>query len=300
MDSVPGADASFPIAGPRFKEILSSVMYPFSQNLSSSPPVVPIMDDLLGNFHHFTAPSLPHLLALLTYPLGSFPPPKTSLLVIDSVSTAFSIAYPNSGIQANRLEKQATNNKKDASQWAASRKWAVMGDFVSRMGKLAATKNLAILLTSQTTTKVRINSGAVLTPTLSGTAWENGCANRIVLFRDWIDSQEEDDHSCEMHKARFAGVLKSGGVVHDEYGGFGVIIPFAIESNGLRELLLPEVRTGPHTIPIIPNILKRKREEVGDSQSEDGDLDSDEEYGWAQEDGDATQGLVRDEIIAPD
>ena len=42
-------------------------------------------------------------------------------------------------------------------------------------------------------------------------------------------------------------------------------------------------------------MLKRKREEVLDSQSEDDDVGSDEEFGWAGEDALAIEGLNDDQ-----
>lgn len=48
------------------------------------------------------------------------------------------------------------------------------------------------------------------------------------------------------------------------------------------------------SLPILPGpSLKRKREEVADSQSEDGELGSDEEFGWADDIDLAPEGLVK-------
>jgi len=103
-----------------------------------------------------------------------------------------------------------------------------MGDLISNIGKLAAMKNIAIVLTSQTTTRVRAEKGAILHPAISGTAWDTAINTRIVLFRDWLAPQEVDGSSQEarVQVARFAGVIKTAGV---SYGGMGKIVPFAIE-----------------------------------------------------------------------
>lgn len=103
-----------------------------------------------------------------------------------------------------------------------------MADFVSKLGKLAATRHLTVLLTSQTTTRIRADTGAVLHPSISGTAWESGISNRIVLYRDWLTVQESDDSSQrkQVRGARFAGVIKASGVSHS---GLGKVVPFTIE-----------------------------------------------------------------------
>lgn len=103
-----------------------------------------------------------------------------------------------------------------------------MADLISKLGKLAATRHLTVLLTCQTTTRIRADTGAVLHPSMSGTAWESGISNRIVLYRDWLTVQESDGSSQgkQVPRARFAGVVKASGV---SYSGLGKIVPFTIE-----------------------------------------------------------------------
>ncbi len=114
-----------------------------------------------------------------------------------------------------------------------------MEDFMSKLSKLAATKNIAILLTSQTTTKVRAETGAVLHPAMSGKGWDRGLTNRIVLYRDWPPlATEHTEPSMNMHAIRYAGVVKAGGVVQGGAEGLGSVIPFMIKS----------VSTKPHFI----------------------------------------------------
>ena len=101
-----------------------------------------------------------------------------------------------------------------------------MGDFISKIGKLAATKNLAICLTMETTTRVRADMETCLYPAIAGTAWDNGIHARIVLFRDWLlkvvtpSSQESYETG-----SRCAAVVKAGGVSYD---GPGKMAPFKI------------------------------------------------------------------------
>ena len=98
-----------------------------------------------------------------------------------------------------------------------------MGDFVSKVGKLAATRNIAVLLTSQMTTRIKSETGAVMHPAMSGTPWDVGMSTRIVVFRDWIFKKSDEGY---LPGIRLAGVMKAKGVSHQ---GVGEIAMFVIE-----------------------------------------------------------------------
>ncbi|KAI9768400.1 MAG: hypothetical protein M1835_006882 [Candelina submexicana] len=287
-------DAASSLVGPRFKEILLGFKLPDDREPPSSPPADRSMDDLLSKFNYFTAPTLPHVLALLFHPSPAFPPSDTAVIVIDSISTLFNNAFARTTEGKPRTGQPNFTKKPDAAQWAASRRWAVMEDCMSKLSKLAATKNIAVLLTSQTTTKVRAETGAVLHPALSGKGWDRGLTNRIVLFRDWPPSPVDNtQHPEDILALRYAGVVKAGGVLQSGLEGLGSVVPFVIESSRLKEIA-PALRdTNTISMPIIPGPRKRKLDEIADSQSEDDALPSDEEYGWAEDDI-AAEGLIKE------
>lgn len=184
-------------------------------------------NQILDRIHHFTTPTLPHLLALLAHPSNSFPPQGTSFLVIDSISILFALAFPKQAENSSDLQNPVKKN--DATQWAAGRRWAVMGDLISKIGRLSATRNLAALLISQTTTRIRSETGAVLHQAISGTAWESGIITRIVLFRDWPFKESKEEYEAGV---RFAGVRKAKGL---SYEGVGMMVAFTItEVQGKR------------------------------------------------------------------
>lgn len=188
------------------------------------------VDEYLQRFHHFTTPSFPYLLVLLTHQSSSFPPTETSLIVVDSISTLFALAFPKT--TENASNQQTPVKRSDAANWASGRRWAVMGDLISKISRLAATKNIAILLTSQTTTRIRPETGAVLHPAISGTAWDTGISTRIVIFRDWMfqASEAASSQGEYMPGVRFAGVVKAKGT---SYEGVGRLITFVIEKVSL-------------------------------------------------------------------
>ena len=204
------ADASYKLIISRLKDVLSE----FQQSQSQSPDAERTESNL-DNFHHFTTPTLPHLLALLACQSSSFPPPNTSLFVVDSVSTLFALAFPKTAENGDHLRTPA--KKSDAAQWSSSRRWAVMGDFVSKIGRFAATKNIIVLLNSQTTTRIRHETGAVLHPAISGNAWDTGIGNRIVLYRDWLlqPAYAQSSQGDYQSGVRFAGVVKAKGVSYE-------------------------------------------------------------------------------------
>jgi hypothetical protein len=92
-------DASHPLSGPRFSQLLISFRPAPSQSIriSSSPSNQPQPRnpaDLLDNMTHFTTPTLAHFIALLSHPAAHFPPSNTSLIIVDSLSTLIANAYP--------------------------------------------------------------------------------------------------------------------------------------------------------------------------------------------------------------
>ncbi|KAL8769780.1 MAG: hypothetical protein Q9209_004396 [Squamulea sp. 1 TL-2023] len=233
---------------------------------------------MLERFHHFIAPTLPYLLALLSHPTATFPPEGVTLLVVDSLSTAFTQAYA----QPNKhIEDRITGKKNDMAQWASSRRWAVMTDLVSAIAKLAAMRKIAAILTSQTTTKMRLGDAALLQPVMSGAAWESGITTRILLYRDWQAGTVDEmkwEKKVGTPALRLAALTKIGGV---SMNGFGKVVPFTINSDGLCDVDIDSVAfSAPE--PIVPPqaVLKRKREEVADSASDSGDEVSADELSW--------------------
>ena len=217
-----GVDCSFPVVGSRLREILAASMAAEPSQTTSS------MEELLDHLHHFVTPTLPHLLALLLHPSPNFPPDKTGLIVIDSLSTLFATAFPRATDVPNA--KQATAKMKDVMHWAASRRWSVPGDFVAKLSKLAVTRNMAVLLTNQTTTVVRADTGALLRSAVHGASWDAGIPSRIVLFRDWAlrPGDSDGEEGSKMQAVRYAGVVKAGGEVYSDGGGVGKVVAFTI------------------------------------------------------------------------
>lgn len=300
-EEVVWVDAATPLYTPRLQEILNS-----------SPKNNPAATaDCMKRFHYFATPTLAHLLALAVHPPLSFPPAGTSLIVLDTISFLFEISYPR-----NKHNKPHTTIKSgaDTSRWSSSRRFAVMATLINSLSKMAAMHDIAVLILSPTSTKMRGGGlGALLAPAMAGLEWESSIATRIVLFRDWAPavfsqggggSQSSQAISeAELQKIRFAGVVKSGGVnARSDDGAVGPVVPFTIETSGLTEVLLPSssaVNANHTSLQVLTSPVrrsaKRAYDEVADSEGEDG---SDAEYGWADDDDIAAEGLVDEGKLA--
>lgn len=218
------------------------------------------MTPSLDNIIYFRTPTLPHLLALLLRPPKNFPPPETTLLVIDSISSLFPAYF----LSAAELKDRLTQGKipdKPTLQWLLNRKWNVISDIATHLTRLAA-RNIAILALNQTHTKIKGQLRATLHPVVAGGAWESNVQTRIVLYRDLPD-------------LRFAEITKKGGRTCPVRLG-ELIVPFRIGGDGLREV--EEVKS-PVVTEQTPSRKRKAENEVADSQDED----SEEEYEWMGE-----------------
>ena len=185
-------------------------------------------DELLSRFDHYSAPTLSHLLALLTPTPPSFLDQGTGLIVVDTVSVPFATAFPRALEEQNSGPPHPSGQhggppyaarRNDALYWASTRRWALMGDLAARLAQLAATANVAVLLLSQTGTKVRTEVGTLLRPALASKAWLEGVASRLVVFRDY-------GRGGEKRAVRYVGVIKHRGQLHQ---GLERVWPFVID-----------------------------------------------------------------------
>ena len=180
-----------------------------------------------------------------------------------------------------------------------------MGDLIAKLGKMAAIQNIAFLLISQAANKVQNNQAGVLYPTIQMKNWESGINTRIVLYRDWLPPGED---GRRVKDVRFAAVVRFGGAAVEPMMGSSIVpfiiprtppyhfreVPFPARTTGTPVPVLPQehenqqssssTHTPARTLPFLPPSSqqhKRKREEVADSDDEEGvGLGSDEEFGW--------------------
>lgn len=177
------------------------------------------LTDILKRFDHFSAPSLPHLLALFLHPPPTFPPTNTSLIIIDSVSTILENAFIHTGLD------RYTEQKKESNRWLAGRRQAIVGELGSKLSKLATLRKVAILVTNNITTKIVAGAEALLRPSVLGQEWEVALSARIVLFRDWLPPPVKGGNRLTHGgSVRFAEVVKPAAI-----SGISSVIPYTID-----------------------------------------------------------------------
>ena len=220
------------------------------------------------------------------HPPSSFPPEKTSLLVIDGINILIDLDYPRFQF--------SQSTKTEPQKWHAGRRYAILGNIVGALNKLAVIHNMAIIVMTGCSTRMRTDYGlgASLAPGVGGAEWEVGIWSRIIVFRDF--------------HGRFLGVQKFQGrnlTPLDPVGGVGCVVGFDLTENGMpyeRRINSSPGGQGLDNAPAeqptilsspVKSSLKRAYQEIADSDDEAGD-----EYPWeeADEAAIAAEGLVED------
>ncbi|KAK2630440.1 hypothetical protein QTJ16_001260 [Diplocarpon rosae] len=186
----------------------------------------------------------------------------------------------------------------------SARKFAILQYLISSLSKLAATRNLAIVITSQCVTKMRAGAGAVLVPAVNAMAWEQGLGCRVEMMRDW---GWDDEDGKAVDGVRLVRVLKAEGVAVARPR----LVGLGIGNNGMHALTLsnrhtrtqethlqyspklqntlscfPPNRNCPHTKQpqTTPRLPQKRKLSATDLEIPDSDAEDDEDYGWAEED----------------
>ncbi|KAK4125959.1 P-loop containing nucleoside triphosphate hydrolase protein [Parathielavia appendiculata] len=217
--------------------------------------------DRLDGFTHYTCPSLPHLIALLCRPTAALIPQGAALIVVDSVSALVNHAFPK--LPETR---PATDAKGSRGPSATARRLQVLQYIVSSLQKLAATRDLAVVILTQCATKMQAERGATLIPALNANVWEQGMSTRLVLFRNWLctDSELRGLHLVAIQK------LNGKGVTHS----FNKVYAFRVEKRGLVPV---EYDNTQQSTTLTTNPAPKRK--LGDTDFEIADSD-DESYGW--------------------
>ena len=253
----------------RFKSVISATI-----STGSSLPT----GTGLEKFKCLRAPTLSHLLAMILHMPPSFMSEQTSLVVIDDLNILVDLDYPR--------QQFANSARTEQQKWQSSRRYAILGSIVSALNKLAVLNNLAVIVTTGCSTRMRPDSGlgSALGPGTGGTEWDAGIWNRLVVFRDF--------------GGHFVGLQKSQGKSHisrEEVGETGRVFAFETTSSGTLQERQPTKSADGATAALakarISPVKPRKRafDEIADSDGEEVD-----EYGWAEADDDAVaaEGLI--------
>ncbi|KAI0176104.1 P-loop containing nucleoside triphosphate hydrolase protein [Hypoxylon sp. FL1284] len=254
-EKVVWVDGFHPLSPGRLHDVIASSRHP-----SPASATTPSVADQVENLLYFQAPTLSHLIGLICKPTASSIPGNTSLIVIDALTSLVNHAYPRD-FQARQTPK---------GSGPSARRLQVFQFLVSTLQKLAATRDICVVILSQCATRMQFEHGATLIPAVNANTWEQGIATRLVLFRDWV---VRDDIVQGVH---FAGIQKLNGKAAP--GSMSQVSAFDIRTDGLVGVALEASQP---SFPVSPN-SRRKRKfgqtdlEVADSEGED--------YGWEDED----------------
>lgn len=182
------------------------------------------VEDALERFHHVSCPSLPHLLALFLHNTPSFPMNNTSLIIVESPASLLDLAYPR------QLDDRSENGK-----WTASRRHAITGELARAFARLAAVRNLAILVTTHATTKLKGDAAAILKSAIANSDWDNAIAHKIVLFQDWAEEMDKEQALLSKPAARFASIARSVALGLPIEFGHGGVVAFDITSASILQ-----------------------------------------------------------------
>jgi hypothetical protein len=253
---------------------------------------LPSSDDI-KRLHSYHASTIAHLLALIHLPDQSFPPPKTQLLVIDDVSTLFPPHYSRKA-HSKPATPKATNH-------------SVQLVLLGALGRIASAHNVAVVVLSHVSTRIRHGAGAFLIPSQDTREWDEKFASRIALFRDfasiaaWENAQRHDASEQEvLARLRYAGIVKVHGKSSMDHEGFRDMVPFGIDAVGAACYMYHSTQTlidygqrgkpmstsfAPDQIPAsVRSSPMKSRKRPFEQQIPDSDddwSDSLDEYSWA-------------------
>jgi hypothetical protein len=109
---------------------------------------------------------------------------------------------------------------------------------LSAFGKIAASHNVAVLINSYVSTRIRHTGGAILVATHGSKEWDDQLSSRMVFFRDFpprtpgkscCSSLQQGDL---LAKLRFAGIIKAHGLSAIENDTFNNVVPFSMSNVG--------------------------------------------------------------------
>ncbi|KAI6785316.1 DNA recombination/repair protein RecA/RadB [Emericellopsis cladophorae] len=220
----------------------------------------------LDHFVHYRCLTLPHFIALISRPTTKALPESTSLIVISSIAVLINSALP----KAPDGRFQAKLNRGSTS--TAKRRQALQS-IMKSLQTLASTRNCAVVVLSQCSTKMQSEHGATLVPSINGSLWDQGVSTRLALFRNWHWKENKPVPIC------LVGVQKLDGKSLQDSSG--KITSFEITNGGL----IAHQHVGNYLLDTTTKAMgqTRTKRKIADTGFEVPDSE-DDEYGWAEDD----------------
>ncbi|KEF59051.1 uncharacterized protein A1O9_03894 [Exophiala aquamarina CBS 119918] len=280
-----------PMIEERLHEINAAYTFPPEHDPPSSEPQDLTTGATLDErFDYLEATSLPRLLTLFLHPTEDLPPKETRLIVIDDLSNLVLGSLSNDPKTIKSTTPAAVQEK--LAKRAAGKRFQIIENLATAMSKLAALRNIAVVALIGTATSLRSGEQKRgLTPALASQAWESVIHTRIMLYRDFPPDDLELEILNQLEFGlRYADVQKLA-----RKHVYTRPVPFVISAGGLEELNLPDNpdddspinenngilgRPSDPELPALPleialpeRSMKRKLNEIADSEEEDEDDD---------------------------
>ncbi|KAK5044712.1 hypothetical protein LTR84_010486 [Exophiala bonariae] len=232
-----------PLIEQRLMEINAALVLPSLDEPPSSPPQDTRIGDearLEDKFDYLEISSFPRLLTLFLHPTPDLPTNETCLIVIDDFSNFILGSFSKDAAATANIKTSApVTVQEKLTKKAAAKRFQVIESLATSMSKLAALRNLAIVVLTGTTTNLKVGEHrGVLTPALASQAWESAVHTRIMLYRDFPpDDLDVEPDVLEQLDAglRYADVQK---LARKEV--YTPPTAFIITTGGLQEVNLPD------------------------------------------------------------
>ncbi|OCT50835.1 hypothetical protein CLCR_08547 [Cladophialophora carrionii] len=219
----------------RLDDLMKASTIPLNSERPSSPRESVDVDSLLDEkFTYLDAHTLPRLLTVFLHPPAALPSPQTCLIIVDDLSNLLLGAF--SRTPKNLKPSAPAAVKERFEKQAASKRFQIMENLATAMSKMAAIRNIAIVVLTNATTNLKSSNRATLKPALSSQAWESAVYTRIMLYRDFVDeaqlAEAQEARSLGLRYAEVQRIAKKDFITNP--------VPFVIASGGIRELALSE------------------------------------------------------------
>lgn len=178
-------------------------------------------DDPLKNLIHFQPTSVAHLMALISHPPSTFPPPNTGLIVLDSISCLFGSEFrtrmpdpATAASRSNAATKKAKNATAEREDRESKLRWKLIGEIVGSLKRLAVLSECAVITVNEMVSRFRPGQSPVLHEAISGVTWDAGVSTRILAYWQWLPASVWE--KVRMKKVRVAEVAKVAGTLCGE------------------------------------------------------------------------------------
>ena len=136
-------------------------------------------------FTQYLVDDFPQLMAYLHGPIDELLPDKTRLLVLDDFSNLLLAGLPHNDKLNAEKTKNGMTREGILSKEVNVRRAAIIGAICANLARLAAARNMAIVVINKASTSRSGDNESILRSALNVKQWNENVSTRIVLYRDF-------------------------------------------------------------------------------------------------------------------